>query len=304
VSSHALSQHRVDGTRFALVGFTNLSRDHLDFHGSMEDYEAAKARLFDGSFADRAVVVVDGAAGSRIAVRAAEAGLAVTEVTQGPAEGSLRPDGVRFEWRGRSVEVATGGRFTIANALVAAELASALGVVEDRVVDGLATAPPVPGRFEPVLLEGGPTLVVDYAHTPDALSGALATAREVAGGRVLVVFGCGGERDAGKRPEMGAVAETGADLVVVTSDNPRGEPPRGVIADILSGMDRAPALIEPDRRQAIAGALALAEVDDLVLVAGRGHEDVQEAAGLLTPFDDRTVARQERARMSSGGVAG
>ena len=304
VSSHALSQHRVDGTRFALVGFTNLSRDHLDFHGSMADYEAAKARLFDGSFADRAVVVVDGAAGSRIAVRAAEAGLAVTEVTQGPAEGSLRPDGVRFEWRGRSVEVATGGRFTIANALVAAELASALGVVDERVVEGLASALPVPGRFEPVFLEGGPTLVVDYAHTPDALSGALATAREVAGGRVLVVFGCGGERDAGKRPEMGAVAETGADLVVVTSDNPRGEPPGGVIADILSGMDRAPALIEPDRRQAIAGALALAEVGDLVLVAGRGHEDVQEAAGLLTPFDDRTVARQEWARMSSGGVAG
>ena len=214
------------------------------------------------------------------------------------------PDGVRFEWRGRSVEVATGGRFTITNALVAAELASALGVVEERVVEGLASAPPVPGRFESVLLEGGPALVVDYAHTPDALSGALAAAREVAGGRVLVVFGCGGERDAGKRPEMGAVAETGADLVVVTSDNPRGEPPGGVIADILSGMDRVPALIEPDRRQAIAGALALAEVDDLVLVAGRGHEDVQEAAGRLTPFDDRTVARQEWARMSSGGGAG
>ena len=171
-------------------------------------------------------------------------------------------------------------------------------------VEGLASALPVPGRFVLVFLEGGPTLVVDYAHTPDALSGALATAREVAGSRVLVVFGCGGERDAGKRPEMGAVAETGADLVVVTSDNPRGEPPGGVIADILSGMDRAPALIEPDRRQAIAGALALAEVDDLVLVAGRGHEDVQEAAGRLTPFDDRTVARQEWARMSFGGVDG
>ena len=145
-------------------------------------------------------------------------------------------------------------------------------------------------------------LVLGCGPRPDLHPVPLA-AREVAGGRVLVVFGCGGERDAGKRPEMGVVAEAGADLVVVTSDNPRGEPPEGVIEDILSGMNRVPALIEPDRRQAIAGALALAEVDDMVLVAGRGHEDVQEAAGRLTPFDDRTVAREEWARMSSGGVA-
>ena len=304
VSSHALTQHRVDGTHFALVGFTNLSRDHLDFHTSMSDYEEAKARLFDGSFSKRALVMVDTPAGRRMAARAREAGMDVTEVEAATAGGVIRPDGVGLEWRRHPVEVSTPGRFTISNALLAAEMAAALGVGELDVVDGLASAPSVPGRFEPVPLEGGPMVVVDYAHTPDALSAALATARELVEGRLLVVFGCGGGRDRGKRPEMGRIALAGADFVVVTSDNPRGEPPEGVIADILSGMDSAPLLVEPDRRSAIAGALRIAGPDDLVLIAGKGHEDTQELAGRLEPFDDRMVVRQEWARMSPDGGIG
>ena len=304
VSSHALAQHRVDGTHFALVGFTNLSRDHLDFHTSMSDYETAKARLFDGSFSTSALVMVDTPAGRRMAVRAREAGMDVTEVEVATAGGVIHSDGVGFEWRGHLVEVSTPGRFTIANALLAAEMAAALGLGESDVVDGLSSAPPVPGRFEPVPLEGGPMVVVDYAHTPDALSAALATARQIVAGRLLVVLGCGGGRDRGKRPEMGRIALAGSDMVVVTSDNPRDEPPEGVIADILSGMDSAPSLVEPDRRLAIAAALRLAGPDDLVLIAGKGHEDTQESEGRFEPFDDRVTARREWARMSAAGDVG
>ena len=304
VSSHALAQHRVDGTHFALVGFTNLSRDHLDFHTSMSDYETAKARLFDGSFSTSALVMVDTPAGRRMAVRAREAGMDVTEVEVATAGGVIHSDGVGFEWRGRPVEVSTPGRFTIANALLAAEMAAALGLGESDVVDGLSSAPPVPGRFEPVPLEGGPMVIVDYAHTPEALSAALATARQIVAGRLLVVLGCGGGRDRGKRPEMGRIALAGSDMVVVTSDNPRDEPPEGVIADILSGMDSAPSLVEPDRRLAIAAALRLAGPDDLVLIAGKGHEDTQESEGRFEPFDDRVTARREWARMSAAGDVG
>ena len=304
VSSHALAQHRVDGTHFALVGFTNLSRDHLDFHTSMSEYETAKARLFDGSFSTSALVMVDTPAGRRMAVLAREAGMDVTEVEVATAGGVIRSDGVGFEWRGHPVEVSTPGHFTIANALLAAEMAAALGLGESDVVDGLSSAPPVPGRFEPVPLEGGPMVVVDYAHTPDALSAALATARQIVAGRLLVVLGCGGGRDRGKRPEMGRIALAGSDMVVVTSDNPRDEPPEGVIADILSGMDSAPSLVEPDRRLAIAAALRLAGPDDLVLIAGKGHEDTQESEGRFEPFDDRVTARREWARMSAAGDVG
>jgi UDP-N-acetylmuramoyl-L-alanyl-D-glutamate--2,6-diaminopimelate ligase len=218
--------------------------------------------------------------------------MTVVEVEE-PPDVVVGPDRVRFGWRGRTITVDTGGRFTVANALVAAELSAVLGIHEDTVVEGLATARPIPGRFELVPLEGGPQVVVDYAHTPDALTHVLATAREVTTGRVVVVFGCGGNRDRGKRPEMGRVAEDGADQVVVTSDNPRGEPPEGVIADILTGMERPPTLVEPDRRRAIAGALGLASRTDLVLLAGRGHEAVQELGDEMISFDDRIVAREE-----------
>ena len=213
--------------------------------------------------------------------------------------------------------VNTGGRFTVANALLAAELALVLGCSEEEVVAGLRAATPVPGRFQPVSLPGGPTVIVDYAHTPDALEAALAAARDALNmstggtdrspdrkpGRLVVVFGCGGERDVGKRPLMGRIADESADLVVVTSDNPRGEPPEGVIADILAGMERPDPVVEPDRRRGIAAALATATPDDLVVVAGRGHETSQEVAGLFVPFDDRKVVVEEWERLRSS-IAG
>ncbi len=316
VSSHALAQHRVDGTTFAAVGFTTLGRDHLDFHGSPDEYEAAKARLFDGGFSDHAVVNVGGAAGLRMASVAEASGMSVVRVDPTTAEADLTPAGCTLVWRGHSVRVATGGRFTVANALVAAELAVVLGCREDDVAAGLAAAAAVPGRFEPVPLPGSPevpavpavpAVIVDYAHTPDALSAVLGAAREVldgpasapttGSGRLLVVFGCGGDRDAGKRPLMGQVAEEAADVVVVTSDNPRGEPPEGVIADILAGMKRSDLTVEPDRRRAIAAALDAAAPGDLLVVAGRGHETTQEIEGRQVPFDDRTVVAEEWARL-------
>lgn len=307
ISSHALAQHRVDGTAFAAVGFTTLGRDHLDFHGSPAVYEAAKARLFEEGFSDHAVVNVGDAAGARMASVAEAAGLSVVRVDPTETDADLGSAGCTLAWRGRTVRVATGGRFTVANALVAAELAMVLGCGEDEVAAGLAAATPVPGRFEPVLLPGGPAVIVDYAHTPDALAAVLGAAREVldgqvdahaaAPGRLLVVFGCGGDRDVGKRPLMGQMADGAADVVVVTSDNPRGEPPEGVIADILAGMERPDPLVEPDRRRAIAVALAAASPADLIVVAGRGHETIQEVAGRQLPFDDRAVVGEEWTRL-------
>ncbi|MBS1264234.1 MAG: UDP-N-acetylmuramoyl-L-alanyl-D-glutamate--2,6-diaminopimelate ligase [Acidimicrobiaceae bacterium] len=299
VSSHALDQHRVDGTRFSAVAFTNLSRDHLDHHHTMESYAAAKERLFTGAFTDRAVVVVDSEAGRRVADRALEAGLEVVEVSVAEIGRVVHLDRVAFSWRGLDVQVPVGGDFTVANSVVAAELALLSGVEPAVIVDGLAGIAPIPGRFEPVEVEGGATVIVDYAHSPDSLALLLASARGVAdGGRVISVFGCGGERDPGKRPEMGRAAHEGADLVVVTSDNPRGEPPEVVIADILTGMAEPPAHTFLDRRRAIGKALALARPGDVVVVSGKGHEAVQVSDGESRPFDDRTVVREEASRLA------
>jgi UDP-N-acetylmuramoyl-L-alanyl-D-glutamate--2,6-diaminopimelate ligase len=211
---------------------------------------------------------------------------------------------VEVSWRGRRLKVPAGGRFTVANVLVVAELALLLGTEESAVAAALATVAPVPGRFEAVEVAGGLDVVVDYAHTPGALAGLLESCRDTGPRRTILVFGCGGERDRGKRPLMGAVAEAGADLVLVTSDNPRGEPPRGVIADILSGMEQQPALVEPDRRLAIRAGLAMAGPDDLVVLAGRGHETTQEVSGEQVPFADREVAIEEARRLHHGGRAG
>jgi len=301
VSSHALAQHRVDGTDFAVVAHTNLSRDHLDYHGTMGAYAAAKQRLLTPEFSRQAVVMVeaDGAGRDRVA-SAHAAGLDVVALEAGDA-----PD-----WRGAPLDLPLPGRFAAHNAMVAAELALCLGVVEEEVRAALARVAPVPGRFESLPQVDGVWVVVDYAHTPEALVSVLSTAREVAGdGRVLCVFGCGGGRDRGKRAEMGRAADEGADIVVLTSDNPRDEPPEGVIADILVGMEREPAgapggewtlLVEPDRRAAIAAAIARARPGDLVLVAGKGHERTQEAAGEHLPFDDREVAGELLANRDPG----
>jgi len=279
----------------------------------MADYEAAKARLFDGSHSERGVVVVGGGpdqAGRRMADVARSNGMEVVVVDPTRCDPRPTATGTSLRWRDRSVTVATGGAFTAANALVAAELAVQVGADPDEVVAGLSAAPPVPGRFEPVDLPDGPRVVVDYAHTPDALAAVLDAARTVLGGaaggpgRLVVVFGCGGERDRGKRPEMGRVAERIADRVVVTSDNPRGEPPEVVISDILSGMERAPDHVDADRRGAIAAALVGAEPSDLVVVAGRGHEAIQETAAGAVPFDDRVVVAEEWARQRGSARAG
>ena len=304
VSSHALSQHRVDGIGFAAVAHMNLTRDHLDYHESMEAYATAKQRLLVREFTGRGVVVADDDGGRERAAAARRSGLEVVEVSTSGAAATVGPSGSRFEWRGGEVDLPLPGGFAVTNALVVAELAALLGMSAAEAREALGTLEPVPGRFEHLPEVAGISVVVDYAHTPDAIASALTAARVVADGRVLCVFGCGGGRDRGKRPEMGRAALRGADVVVVTSDNPRDEPPEGIIEDILSGMDATSlgdatsergateVIVEPDRRTAIAKAIGLALPGDLVLVAGKGHESVQEVGALRLPFDDRGVAAE------------
>lgn len=291
VSSHALDLHRFDGARARVAVFTNLSQDHLDHHGTMDAYFEAKARLFTPERCERAVVNLDDPAGRRLAERAA---VPTVGFSMADAEGlELDADASRFTWRGQPIELALAGRFNVANALAAATAAEALGIDATTVARGLAAAGQVPGRFERVDA-GQPFLAaVDYAHTPDGLVQLLATARELTAGRVIVVFGAGGDRDADKRPLMGAAVAAGADLAVLTTDNPRDEDPAAIIAAVHAGMTGAAEVqIVPDRAAAIAAAVAAAEPGDVVLVAGKGHETTQVVAGVATPFDDRAVLRR------------
>ena len=292
VSSHALALHRVDGTRFRVAVFTNLSAEHLDFHTSMEDYFQAKARLFTPELADAAVVNVDDPRGRllRDAAVIPTRGFSVDDL-EGLEVGRTVS---RFRWRGQEVEVPLGGRFNVSNALAAAEAAVTLGVEPSTVAEGLAGAASVPGRFEVVDVGQEFGVVVDYAHTPDGLERLLDTARELIGdGRLLLVFGCGGDRDRAKRPLMGAVAGRLADRVVLTSDNPRSEDPAVIISEVRSGFDDIRTLVvEPDRRRAIALALEAARPGDLVVIAGKGHEAVQLIGDRTLAFDDRAVARE------------
>jgi len=296
VSSHALELGRVGGTRFAAAVFTNLGRDHLDFHGDVESYYRAKARLFDPGFTDTAVVNLDDAHGRRLAGEVAAAGgVAVHGYALADAAG-LQADGPvsRFTWRGHPVTLHLAGRHNVSNALAAATAAAALGLDPAPVAAALDEARPVRGRFE--LVDGGQPfhVAVDYAHTPDALEAVITAAREVTAGRVIVVFGCGGDRDHDKRPQMGAVVDRLADLAVVTSDNPRSEDPDAIIAAVVAGMaaagDPDRVRVEPDRRRAIGLALSLAAPGDLVLLAGKGHETTQVIGDVTLPFDDRAVA--------------
>jgi UDP-N-acetylmuramoyl-L-alanyl-D-glutamate--2,6-diaminopimelate ligase len=307
VSSHALDQHRVDGTRFAVVCFTNLSQDHLDYHGTFEAYAAAKRRLFIPAFTDRAAVNVTTAIGRSIAADAVAGGLRVMTFAIEGADADLSADavelgarGTRFQLhdrnRGRKVSVALSlpGRFNVENALAAAATALLAGHDLDTVVSGLSTPLVVPGRMERVDNDRGLEVLVDYAHTPEALEQALAAARAIAApeGRVIVVFGCGGDRDREKRPKMGA-ATRAADLAFLTSDNPRSEDAAVIAAEVVAGVpDRRP-FVELDRRAAIRDALAVARSGDVVLIAGKGHEQGQISAGVTVPFDDRAVAREE-----------
>jgi UDP-N-acetylmuramoyl-L-alanyl-D-glutamate--2,6-diaminopimelate ligase len=290
VSSHALDLHRVDGTRFRVAVFTNLSQDHLDYHGTMEAYFAAKARLFGPDLCDLAVLNLDVAHGRLLADTAAVAfvGYSFEDI----ADLEVAADGSRFRWRGRDVHVRLPGRFNVANALAAATAAEALGLPLDAIVEGLASAELVDGRFERID-QGQPFLAaVDYAHTPDGLRQLLGAARELTENRVIIVFGAGGDRDQAKRPQMGEAAGELADLVVLTTDNPRGEDPAAIISAVQHGIDALTDLrIEPDRAAAIALAVAEAGPGDVVLVAGKGHETAQIVGDVVTPFDDRLVLR-------------
>ncbi|MGH9138320.1 MAG: UDP-N-acetylmuramoyl-L-alanyl-D-glutamate--2,6-diaminopimelate ligase [Acidimicrobiales bacterium] len=291
VSSHGLALRRVDGTWFAAAVFTNLSQDHLDLHGSMEAYFAAKARLFEPAFTDLAVVNLDDPHGRLLqdAATVGTIGYTLDEVDRL----ELSPTGSRFVWRGQGVQLALAGRFNVSNAVAAATVAAELGIPEPAIAAGLAAAGPVRGRFEAVDAGQPFGVVVDYAHTPDGLAQLLASARELVppGGRLLVVFGCGGDRDPGKRPRMGEVAARLADRVVVTSDNPRSEDLDAIIEEILRGIaDRSRVSVDPDRRAAIALAITGARPGDLVLLAGKGHETTQTFADRVVPFDDRQVA--------------
>jgi UDP-N-acetylmuramoyl-L-alanyl-D-glutamate--2,6-diaminopimelate ligase len=290
-SSIAIVQGRLDAARFAAVGFSNLSQDHLDFHGDMERYFAAKASLFDGRFPR--VTNVDDPYGRRLD---AELRFAVTAPADVRAERVvLDPAGTRLEVatpRGRlELEPRLRGRFNVDNVLCAVALAELLGVPHEAVAAGVARTPGVPGRFEAVDAGQPFAVIVDYAHTPAGLVAVLRSAREMTRGRVLCVFGAGGDRDRAKRPLMGEAAERLSDRVYVTSDNPRSEEPAAIVDEVVRGLARpAQAVIELDRRLAILRALDDAAAGDVVVIAGKGHEQGQEIAGVKHPFDDRTVA--------------
>ena len=305
VSSHALSEHRVEGVRFALSVFTNLSHEHLDYHRTMEAYFAAKAELFTARYSELGVVNADDPWGRRLVD---EARIPVLAFSVADATDVVSSSGAtEFTWRGTRLHMQLRGTYHIANAVAAATAAAALDVPPATIAQGLAAAAPVPGRFEVVETAAPYTVVVDYAHTPDGLRTALASARTLAGAnRVVCVFGCGGDRDRDKRPLMGAEAEAGAAQVVVTSDNPRSEDPLAIIEDVLAGIaDRTKVVVEPDRGRAIALAVDGAQRGDVVLVAGKGHETAIERAGTFVPFDDATeAARAVAARMAAGERSG
>lgn len=304
VSSHALDMGRVDGTWFATTIFTNLGRDHLDRHGDVEHYFAAKASLFRADRTDRAVVCTDDEWGRRLAET-----LAGQSTDDGSGSVAVRTYGVddavglrgvaggeAFTWRGNDAMVPLLGHHNVANAIAAATCADWIGVPAADIVRGLARTPPVRGRFE--LVDGGQDFLVavDYAHTPDALDAVLRAARERArpdGGRVIVVFGCGGDRDRDKRPEMGAAAAASADVVIVTSDNPRSEDPLRIVDEIVAGTADGDAeiVVLVDRAEAIHHAVGVARDHDVVIVAGKGHETTQTFADRVVDFDDRAVAR-------------
>jgi UDP-N-acetylmuramoyl-L-alanyl-D-glutamate--2,6-diaminopimelate ligase len=294
VSSHALALDRVAGSHFDVAVFTNLGRDHLDLHGTIERYFAAKALLFEPRLADIGVVNTDDVRGRLLFDSASIPLIAysiddVSDLHVGPTYHSYR-------WRGVRIYVGMGGTFNAMNSLAAATACVAMGVDEQTVADALADAPPVPGRFEPIVAGQPFAAIVDYAHTPDGLRQALLAARATSGdGRVIVVFGCGGDRDREKRPDMGATAAELADTVVITSDNPRSEDPLEIINATVAGVPpdyRTKVVIEPDRRNAIAVALQMAVSGDVVLVAGKGHEATQTIGDTVISFDDRVVVRQ------------
>jgi UDP-N-acetylmuramoyl-L-alanyl-D-glutamate--2,6-diaminopimelate ligase len=288
----------VGGVRFDAVGFTNLSQDHLDYHGSMQAYFGAKSALFTPEHARRGVVNVDDAWGRRllddptIAMStfgvADQADLRATDVR-------VSTSGIAFSAGGLAIRSSLRGGFNVSNCLAAIALARAVRLPDDAIAQGITDVREVPGRVEPVEEGQDFLVVVDYAHTPDSILGVLQAMRPLATGRLIVVFGCGGDRDRAKRPLMGRAATSTADLTIITTDNPRSEDPRAIIAEIEPGAaDGGGAFeVEPDRRAAIARALAVARPGDAVVIAGKGHEGHQEFADRVVDFDDRVIVGEE-----------
>jgi UDP-N-acetylmuramoyl-L-alanyl-D-glutamate--2,6-diaminopimelate ligase len=309
-SSHGAALRRLDRVRFDVLVFTNLSQDHLDLHGTMEEYFQAKRRLFAGALPPPAAVNVGDGWGRRLATDLEDLGRAplLTFGLSGPAE--VRPEGLevaahgsRFRAAGIPIETRLRGLFNVENVLGAIAAGILLDLDAEAIAGGISTVDAVPGRFEPVD-EGQPfTVLVDYAHTPDSLETALRAARDLGEGRLIVVFGAGGDRDRGKRPLMGKIAAELADLAIVTSDNPRSEDPITIIQDVLQGAGLE-VEIDPDRRTAIERAIGLAKPGDVVVVAGKGHEGGQEIGGVVHPFDDREVVRAALRRLEPARAEG
>ncbi|MBI2993991.1 MAG: UDP-N-acetylmuramoyl-L-alanyl-D-glutamate--2,6-diaminopimelate ligase [Gammaproteobacteria bacterium] len=309
VSSHALQQGRIAGVAFQTAVFTNLSRDHLDFHRDMQDYSLAKRRLFEQAGLRQAVLNLDDAFGLELyrqfADRLETAGFTVAEEPEArPQAGrivtawieeatlGLQRLRIRSPWGEGPLRCALTGRFNASNVLAALTVLCLRGVSFEQAVTVLQLAVPVAGRMECFTAPGRPTVVVDYAHTPDALAQALEALRPHCRGTLICVFGCGGDRDRGKRAEMGAAAEANADRLVITSDNPRSEPPLQIIEEISTGLTRGvPVRVEPDRIAAVTAAIREARPVDVVLVAGKGHETYQEIAGRRISYSDRLLVQ-------------
>ena len=298
-SSHAIELHRLDAVRFSALAFTNLSQDHLDFHGTMERYFTTKRRLFLAGPETPAAVNLDDPWGQRLAADLRALGQERVLTFGRSADAGLRPDflelapgGINMRLGSLELSSPLRGAFNAENVLTAVAVARLLEINDDAIAAGVAALAGVPGRFE-VVDSGQPFgVLVDYAHTPDALERVLQAARELTSGKLVCVFGCGGDRDREKRPLMGEIASSSSDHAIVTSDNPRSEQAAAIIGEILTGVDMSRAEIEPDRYAAIALALEMAEAGDTVVIAGKGHEQGQDVAGVVTPFDDREVARE------------
>ncbi len=332
VSSHALDQFRVEAVQYRVAAFTNLTRDHLDYHGTMENYAAAKARLFDLSQSGTRVINVDDAQGAQWALQQAELGKAPLLVTartnQGRATAAQcvarhtttvcieacdierHARGLRFRLidssaamsatAGISMEIPLIGEFNVDNVLIAYGVLRALGVEADEARGALSGSKAPPGRMEAFVIDSGALAIVDYAHTPDALAKALAAARAHCSGQLHLVFGCGGDRDAGKRPMMGEVAARLADRLIVTDDNPRTEDPAKIVADIHRGIAaNVTVLTQHDRAAAIREALKAARDGDVVLIAGKGHEDYQIIGSEKRPFSDQVIVKEFMRRVAA-----
>ena len=290
VSSHALEHCRVDGIVFDVAIFTNLGHDHLDFHGTMENYFAAKRKLFTSELARVAVVNTDDSYGNRLQK---EASIPTSSYSLSDlSDVVVTTSSVSFSWMNLEVRLPIGGSFAVMNALAAITAARELGVPNERIVSGCSSVQPVPGRFQSVPNDQDLDVVVDFAHTPEALQGLLISAREIARAELIVVFGCGGDRDNAKRPAMGDIASRGADTVIITSDNPRNEDPERIMADVMAGVEVNRSLVSSivNREKAIESAILGAKRGDMVVIAGKGHETTQEANGVMTPSSDVAIA--------------